>query len=173
MTNNLRQRNIVLGNLTSCVPKDLAVYIYFTDKTEVLAETPCKRCLKVFNFFNWRFICFVIASTFGVIGYLIPFNLIYSMMTSKGQTKAYSSLTLSLSGAGSITSRVLIGFAGDYRCLHRIYYFIFAMTLCAMINVACLHLTVYWQFFVYGFLYGVGTGKFALTLTMQNSFIIK
>ena len=102
----------------------------------------------------------MIAATFGDAGFFIPFNLIYSMMTSKGQTKANSSLTLSLSGAGGIASRVLIGFAGDYRCFHRIYYVIFAMALCAIINVACLHLTVYWQFFVYGLLYGIGTGKF-------------
>ena len=82
------------------------------------------------------------------------------MMTSRGQTKEYSSLTLSLSGAGSIVSRILVGFAGDYKCCHRIYYLIFAVMFCAVINVACVHLTVVWQFLLYGFLYGMGIGRF-------------
>ena len=89
----------------------------------------------------------------------MPFNLLYSMMTSRGQTKEYSSLTLSLSGVGSIVSRVLIGFVGDYKCCHRIYYLIFAVLFCATVNVACVHLTEFWQFLVYGFLFGLGIGK--------------
>ena len=79
---------------------------------------------------------------FGGTGYYIPYNLLYSTMTSRGQTKEYSSLALSLSGVGSIVSRVLVGFLGDYKCFHRIYYFIVAVTVCAAINVLVVHLTV-------------------------------
>ena len=89
----------------------------------------------------------------------MPYNLLYSMMISRGQTKEYSSLALSLSGAGSIVSRVLVGFLGDFKCFHRIYYFIGAVTVCAGINVAVVYLTIFWQFLVYGFLYGMCTGK--------------
>ena len=90
------------------------------------------------------------------------------MMTSGGQSKEYSSLTLSLSGVGSITSRVLVGFLGDYKCFHRIYYLIGAVILCAAINVTVVNLTVFWQFLVYGFLYGMGTGKLSSSFTKNN-----
>ena len=100
----------------------------------------------------------MIAVTFGGMGYFIPFNLLYSMMTSRGQTKEFSSLTLSISGVGSIVARVLIGFVGDYKLFHRIYYWIGAVTLCAAINVLVVHLTAFWQFLMYGCLYGMGAG---------------
>ena len=130
-----------------------------SDKTAPYKKSPVNRCKKYFSFFNIRYLFFVAAVTFGGMGYFIPFNLIYSMMTSRGQTKQFSSLTLSLSGVGSIMSRVLVGFLGDYKCFHRIYYLIGAMTLCAAINVLVVHLTVFWQYLVYGCLYGMGSGK--------------
>ena len=91
------------------------------------------------------------------------------MMTSKGQSNEYSSLTLSLSGVGSIVSRVLIGFAGDYKCCHRVYYLIFAVLFCAAINVTCVYLTEIWQFIIYGILYGMGTGKLKIDTCIGKS----
>ena len=79
---------------------------------------------------------------FGGTGYFIPYNLLYSMMIAKGQTKDGLSLALSLAGIGGIVSRVLVGFAGDYKCFHRIYYFIFAVSLCAATNVLAVYLNV-------------------------------
>ena len=117
---------------------------------------------------NPRYLCYVSATAIAAVGYFMPYNLLYNMMTTKGQTKEYSSLALSLSGAGSIVSRVLVGFIGDYGCCHRIYYLICSVIICAAITAACVHLTVFWQFLLYGFLYGMGTGKTKLYIADLN-----
>ena len=114
---------------------------------------------KCCSFFNGYYLCYLAADIPGFMAYYLPYNLLYNMMITRGQTKSYSSLTLSLAGIGSIVSRVLVGFAGDYKCCHRIYYFIFSMFLCGFITLACVHLTVFWQYLLYGILYGMGTGK--------------
>ena len=89
-------------------------------------------------------------------------------MVTGGQTKNYSSLALSLAGIGSIVSRVLVGTAADYECCNRIYYYIFAVDLCGFITIACVHLTIFWQFLLYGIFYGVGTGKSNMYHIMQT-----
>ena len=127
-----------------------------------------QRCRKFFSFFNSNYICFVLATTIAVVGYFIPFNLLFNLMILKGQTREHSSLALSLAGVGGITSRVLIGFVGDYKCCHRIYYNIFAMILCGLTSIACVHLVIFWQYMLYGFLYGMGTGELSAYSTLQN-----
>ena len=100
-----------------------------------------KRLLNYFAFCNVRHSCFIVAAFFGGTGYYIPYNLMYSMMIESGRTKDHSSLTISLTGVGSIASPVSVGFIGDYKCFHRIYYFIFAVTLVAIINALVVHVT--------------------------------
>ena len=123
--------------------------------------------MKYFSFLNSRFFCFVAAVFFGGTGFYVPYNLLYSMMISRGQTKEYSSLALSLSGVGSIVSRVSVGLLADFKCFHRIYYFIIAVTLCAVFNVAVVHLVQFWHFLLYGSLYGMGTGKLVKNLVIH------
>ena len=156
----------------------IGVLLYFPNKVEIcpndfyfVSETtkPCmkmvsQKCKELFSFFNAPYICCVIATVFGFVAYFIPFNLLYNMMIVRGQTKEYSSLALSLAGVGSIVSRLLVGFVGDYNCCHRIYYYIFAMFLSGIITIACVHLTVFWQFLLYGLLYGMGTGTYLFIL---------
>ena len=92
--------------------------------------------------------------------YFVPYNLLYKMMISRGQTKEHSSLALSSAGAGSIVARVFIGFMGDFKCCHRIYYFIFAAASGGSITFACVHLTAFWQYLIFRFLYGMAASKF-------------
>ena len=87
-------------------------------------------------------------------------------MISKGQTRAYSSLTLSLAGVGNIVTRVSVGFLGDYKFCNRIYFFILANMISGCVTFACVHLTVFWQFLSYGFLFGMSTGKCIIILAV-------
>ena len=83
-------------------------------------------------------------------------------MITRGQTRDTASLTLSLAGIGSIVSRLLVGFIGDFKCCHRIYYYIFSMLFSGAITTACVHFTEDWQFLIYGFMYGFSAGEFEL-----------
>ena len=121
--------------------------------------SPAQKCQGHFSFFSGLYICFVAGAVCVGFAYFVPFNLLYKMMTSRGQTKEHSSLTLSLAGAGSIVARVFVGFMGDFKCCHRIYYFIFAVAFSGFITLACVHLTAFWQFLTYGFLYGMASSK--------------
>ena len=82
------------------------------------------------------------------------------MMITRGQTRGTASLTLSLAVIGSIVSRLLVGFIGDFKCCHRIYYYIFSMLFSGAITMACVLFTEDWQFLMYGFMYGFSTGEF-------------
>ena len=81
------------------------------------------------------------------------------MMTSKGITAISSAMALSLMGTGSIATRVFIGFLGDYTRRYRIYILIIAMILCGCLTVVCVRFTLFWQFWIYGVLFGACTGK--------------
>ena len=140
------------------------MYLNLISETNGLSSA--QRCRKFFNFFNSDYICFVLATSIAAVGYFIPYNFLFSLMIFKGQTREHSSLALSLAGVGGITSRVLVGFVGDYGCCHRIYYNIFAVILCGLTSIACVHLVIFWQYMLYGFLYGMGTGE--LSAYMQN-----
>ena len=122
--------------------------------------SPAQNCQGHFSFFNSLYLRFVAGDLCVGFAYFVPYNLLYKMMISRGQTKEHSSLALSLAGAGSIVARVFVGFMGDFKCCNRIYYFIFAVALPGFITLACVHLTAFWQFLTYGFLYGMASSKF-------------
>ena len=130
---------------------------------EVNKASSVPRCRRYFAFFNNNYVCFVIGTTTAAVGYFIPYNLLYNLMIHKGQTREHSSMALSLVGVGGIISRVLVGLVGDFKCCHRIYYFIFAVILSAFTSAACVHLVIFWQYFLCGFLHGMATGKLYLS----------
>ena len=136
----------------------MLLFICFFSGTRT--ETPfSQKCREQFAFFDGIYFCYLVATILAFIAFFVPFNLLYNMMLTRRQTKEHSSLTLSLSGFGSITSRFVVGFLGDYKCFHRIYYYIFSLLFVGALTVACVHFTVFWQFLVYGFLYGFGLGE--------------
>ena len=129
-------------------------------------QLPWQGCHNFFSFFNTYYVCFVISTSIAAVGFFVPFTVLFDFMVLEGQTKEISSLSLSLAGVGSIISRVLVGFVGDYKCFHRIYYIMFSVSVCGATTIACVHLTYSWQFMVYGLLYGMGSGKFFWSLVM-------
>ena len=132
--------------------------------------SPFRKCRNLFSFFNCLYIVFVANNFFVGFAYFIPYNLLYKMMLSKGQTREYSSLALSISGGGNIFARVLVGFIGDFKCCHRIYYYIMAIFMCGGTTIGCVYFTVFWQYLCYGFLFGMGTGQYICVYTMHNKF---
>ena len=128
------------------------------------AMSPCSKCRNLFSFFNCLYIVFVANAVLVGFAYFTPYNLLYKLMLSKGQTKEYSSLALSISGGGSIFARVLVGFMGDFKCFHRIYYYIMAISMCGVTTIVCVYFTVFWQYLCYGFLYGMGAGQYICIL---------
>ena len=138
-----------------------SIFVFFTENTKQSRKSLRQKCRKHFAFISGIYLCYLVSVTLTFVAYFIPFNLLYRLMLTKGQTREHSSLAISLAGAGSIVSRVLIGFIGDYKCCHRIYYFIFSLFFCGGITTACVHLTVFWQFLLYGFFYGFGSGELA------------
>ena len=139
----------------------LSYFIYFlSDSKEPSTRSRWQGWREYFSFFNTSYICFVMCTSIAGVGYYVPFNMLFDFMILEGQTKEISSLALSLAGVGSIVSRILVGFVGDYKCCHRIYYYLLAVFMCGATTIACVHLTYSWQFLVYGILYGMGSGKF-------------
>ena len=135
---------------------------------ESFVQSPLRRCRRFFSFFNAFYVCSVISSSIAATGYFVPYNFLFDLMVHRGQTKDNSSLALSLAGVGSIISRVVVGFVGDYKCCHRIYYLMFSVFLCGFISMVCVHLTDLWQYLLFGLLYGMGTGELIFILSDKH-----
>ena len=138
------------------------------------AMSPFSKCRNLFSFFNCLYIVFVANAVLVGFAYFTPYNLLYKLMLSKGQTKEYSSLALSLSGGGSIFARILVGIVGDFKCCHRIYYYMMAISMCGITSIVCVYFTAFWQYLCYGVLYGMGAGQYICMLnTMLRCLIIQ
>ena len=134
--------------------------LFFSDDANHLPNTMVHRCKNYFSFFNRLYFSYLVATTLSKVAFFVPYTFLYNMMITRGQTRATASLTLSLAGIGSIVSRLLVGFIGDFKCCHRIYYYIFSMLFSGAITMACVHFKEDWQFLMYGFMYGFSAGEF-------------